>query len=235
MPKYDIIYILKEDINPEELRYSLRSIEKNFPHNKVWFIGGQPRGFRPDFAIKHRQSGETKWDKIRSSMLKAIAQPELTDKFFLFNDDFFVMKPAADPFVNYAEKTLTWRIEKGREINPWLNHYCRSLYKTREELKSLNYKEINFEVHLPMLFEKSITAASITKCSAPQMRSIYGNVNGIPYQDRDDVKINDLETVPEDADYISTTEQIFEQGKVGAFIRAAFPNPCKYEEGNNDG
>ena len=44
----DVVYVLKSNIDPEELRYSLRSVEKNFPHRYVWFVGSQPEGFKPD-------------------------------------------------------------------------------------------------------------------------------------------------------------------------------------------
>ena len=64
----DIVYILGDQPSYEELRYSLRSIEQNFPHGLVWFVGAQPRGFTPDRAVKHIQTGESKWQKIRSSM-----------------------------------------------------------------------------------------------------------------------------------------------------------------------
>lgn len=230
MPK-DIVYILREDIQPEELRYSLRSIEKNFPHGKVWFVGGQPKGFRPDIALPHQQSGANKWEKIRSSMLKVVTMPELSEQFFLFNDDFFVMKPFKGKYINMTEKTLTWRIEDLRQVYPWLNHYGRSLVKAREELKTLGRSEINFETHTPFLMQKSIVAKSILQCSSPQMRSIYGNVNAIAYKDIKDVKVYDMEEVPEDSAFLSTNDSIFESGKVGAYIRAAFPDPCKYEEG----
>ena len=233
MPKQikpDVVYILKKDIEPEELRYSLRSIEKNLPHGKVWFVGGQPKGFKPDRALKHQQSGETKWDLIRSSMLKVVTDPELSETFYLFNDDFFIMKPQRGKYINLTEKTLTWRIEKNRETYPWLNHYGRSLQKAREELKTLGCKEINFETHTPFIMEKSIVAKSILKCSSPQMRSVYGNVNAIPHKEIDDVKITNLEIIPEDASFISTTEESFKHGAVGRYIRAAFSDPCKYEE-----
>ena len=233
MPKQikpDVVYILRKDIEAEELRYSLRSL-KNLPHGKVWFVGGQPKGLRPDRSLKHEQSGETKWDHIRSSMLRVIKEPDLSETFYLFNDDFFIMKPVRGEFINFAENTLTWRIDELREVYPWLNHYGRSLVKAREELKTLGCPEINFEVHIPMLFEKSIVAQSILKCSSPQMRSVYGNVNKIPYRDRKDVKIYDLETVPEDADFISTNDETFRSGKVGEYIRSRFPHPCKYEVG----
>ena len=230
MPKKlnDIVYILKPDGITDELKYSLRSVEANFPHRRVWFVGGQPKGLTPDMALPHKQSGGNKWELIRSSMLKVITEPELTEEFFLFNDDFFIMKPVKGKFVNYAEKTLSWRIDDLKKTFPWLNHYGRTLVKAREELKCLGFGEINFEVHTPMLFNKSLVP-SIMKCSSPQMRSVYGNVNGIPYVQRDDVKIYDMETVPKDADYISTNDDIFQHGKVGEYIRDTFTKPSRFE------
>ena len=87
----DIVFALREDIDPYELRYVLRSIDKNFPHRKVWFICGQPKGLKPDGAIKHKQTGNSKWALIRSSMWEALENEEISDPFFWFNDDFFVM------------------------------------------------------------------------------------------------------------------------------------------------
>lgn len=229
MPKFDIVYILKEGIVPDELKYSLRSVEANFPHNKVWFVGGKPDGLFPDCSLYHRQYGETKWDMIKNSMLKVVAREELTDKFFLFNDDFFVMKPIKGEFINYADRTLTDRVEDFKKENGWLLPYARTLQKAREELKSLDKGEVNFDVHMPMLFEKA-KVKSILQCSSPQMRSIYGNLNDCEYIEHKDVKICDLNEVPEqDADFLSTNEKSFADGKVGQFIRGVFSTPSRFE------
>ncbi|MBR2389479.1 MAG: hypothetical protein IKA94_01635, partial [Mogibacterium sp.] len=72
----------------------------------VWFVGGCPKGYKPDRVLKHIQTGENKWERIRSSMYEVIKQDELTDEFFLFNDDFFVMKPFEGEFINYVDGTL---------------------------------------------------------------------------------------------------------------------------------
>lgn len=226
---HDIVYILKPNANPDELVYSLRSVERNFPHRLVWFIGGCPKGLKPDRYVKHEQCGLSKWDRIRSSMLKIITEPELSEEFFLFNDDFFIMKPVKRFSYNYADLTLTDRMNELRgTMNLPLNAYGRTLYKAREELKGLGCTEVNFEVHLPMLFEKS-KVPSVRKCSSPQMRSIYGNINGIKYKQKTDVKVYDLTTVPEDADYISTNDEVFLKGAVGEYIRQTFTEPSRFE------
>jgi len=231
MPKkIDIVYILKDEFNCEELRYSLRSVEKNFPHRFVWFVGGQPKGFHPDRAIQHKQVGSTKWDMIKSSMWKAVENEEVSDDFFLFNDDFFVMKKFKGKFVNYVDMTLAERIDElRRNVHPWLNPYGRTLFKAEQELVSLGCPTMNYDVHLPMMFNKELFKASINKCSSPQMRSVYGNLNAVPFVIHQDVKVYDMETVPEDPDFLSTDEDVFEKGRVGTYIREQFPTPSRWE------
>ena len=79
-----------------------------------------------------------------------------------------------------------------------------------------------------MLFEKRLIP-SILKCSSPQMRSIYGNINRVEHIQHDDVKVYDFDTVPDDPDYLSTNDKTFTQGKVGEYIRKTFPNPSRFE------
>ena len=225
---HDIVYILKETLDTDELRYSLRSVEANFPHRFVWFVGGQPAGFKPDRALPHQQTGANKWEYIRSSMLRVAREPELSEEFFLFNDDFFVMKLQTGKFVNFTDKTLGWRIGQLRKEYIVTTRYTQTLVKAHEELKIQGHPTDNYEVHLPMLFEKALIP-SILKCSSPQMRSIYGNINRVEHIQRDDVKVYDFDTVPVDPDYLSTNDKTFTQGKVGEYIRKTFPNPSRFE------
>lgn len=235
--QHDIIYILKPDIKPDELRYSLRSIDENFPHRKVFFVCGQPEGFEPDGRIRHRQTGSSKWELIKSSMWEVIRNEEVSDDFFLFNDDFFVMRPFEGEFVNYVDRTLGERVEQlRREVHKWLNPYGRTLLKAQQELHDLGATELNFDVHLPMLFNKKIAAETINRCTSPQMRSVYGNLSGCPYIDRPDVKVYDLEEIPRGSvDFLSTNDDTFTKGKVGEFIRDRFPRPSRFERGEGHG
>lgn len=228
MPKRDIVYILRENIDPFELRYSLRSVEKNFPHNKVWFIGGKAEGFKPDGAIYHKQTGPTKWDQIKSSMWKAIECEDITSEFFLFNDDFFIMKPVKGKFVNFVDRELEDRIDE-LHSSLGMSAYTRTLFKIQQELRALRLPEHNFEVHLPMLVDKQGMATALKRVSSPQMRSAYGNVNVISYKQHDDVKVYDMESVPIDSDYLSTNDETFREGTVGMFIRQSFPERSRFE------
>lgn len=230
MKKLDIVYILKQDMeDTNELRYSLRSIEKNFPFRKVWFVCGQPKGLVPDGRIVHRQQSDVKWERIKESMWQVIKNDEITDDFFLFNDDFFVMKPFKGSFTNFVDGTLERRIQELRQEFAWLKPYGRTLYKAQQELRSLGCPEMNYDVHLPMLWNKQLAMASINQCSSPQMRSVYGNINRSPYIMRGDVKVYSLEEVPDDPDFLSTNDDTFNMGAVGRYIREQFTKPSRFE------
>lgn len=228
MPR-DIVYILKPDIVPDELRYSLRSLE-NFPHRKVFFVCGCPEGFKPDGHIKHTQQGNSKWELIRSSMREVLKCDEITEDFFLFNDDFFIMKPFKGDFVNMVDGTLMRRIDELFVEKNGLNPHARTLYKLNAELTNKKLPTMNYDLHTPMLINKTLMRSSVNVCSSPQMRSAYGNINRIPYVLHPDVKVYDYNTVPKSPDFLSTNEDTFEKGKVGQYIRSTFTTPSRFEE-----
>lgn len=228
---YDIVYILKEDIAPAELTYSLRSIEKNFPHRNVWFVGGQPNGLYPDKRLPHQQIGNSKWERVKSSWKEIINCEDISEDFFLFNDDFFVLKPHQLPFLNYSWGTLDQRVKQldrnlGRRSN-----YGTSLHVLDCILRDDGYTTKNFALHLPMLLNKEMIEKTFkTYPNNNMFRSAYGNINNIQTVEHPDVKIYDLKSIPrEDWDYVSTTEQSFGLGNVGRFIRAKFPEESRFE------
>ena len=227
--KRDVVYILKRELDTEELKYSLRSVEKNFPINRVWFVGGQPKGFQNVVRLQHEQIGNCKWELIRSSMWKAVNAEDLTEEFFLFNDDFFVMKPVdTDSFINFVDGTLSRRIDE-LHTEHGMNPYCRTLFKLEQELRTMHEPTMNFDVHLPMLLNKEQVKATLYKCSSPQMRSAIGNLNRLPFVIHPDVKVYDLESVPTDETYLSTNDDTFNKGKVGKYIRETFATKSRFE------
>lgn len=225
----DLIYILKADIDTDELKYSLRSVEKNFPINRVWFVGGQPKGLEPDIRIPHVQVGNSKWEMIRSSMWKAVSDERLSEDFFLFNDDFFVMEPVdTDSFRNFVDGTLEKRIDE-LHSESGMNAYTRTLFKLEQELKTMHEPTMNFDVHLPMLLNKEQVRSTLYKCSSPQMRSAIGNINRLPFVIHPDVKVYDLESVPVNETYLSTNDDTFRKGNVGKYIRETFTTKSRFE------
>lgn len=229
--KYDIVYLLKNDIDSNEIRYSLRSIEKNFPYNKVWFVSGCPEGIKPDGFIDFQQVGDTKWKRSTSALAAACRNDEITEDFWLFNDDFFVIRKVRSikPMIS---GTLLQRCKKVEARNGNMQTgYTRQLRRAAHVLRINGYTQYDFALHVPMLINKAKALEVMNKFpDCPMFRSLYGNYCELESIKTKDVKITDLKMLPdEDAKFVSTEDKSFLKGAVGEYIRDLFPEPSKYE------
>lgn len=228
----DIVYVVKDAAFNDELRYSLRSVDKNFPHHDVFFYGGKPMYLKPDQQVVLHQIGKTKWDRVRM-MLKTIAfDDRITENFVLFNDDFFVMQPVKSlPAYEYGTlESLCERIESRNKGIP--TPYTLKLRETIAALEKDGLPAFNFELHVPFVFNRAQLLEVIERYpDIKGSRSLYGNTYLTSFTkhlvDRKIFKVNDLP--PEDAIFISTEDRAFNEGKVGKMIRAKFPDKSRWE------
>lgn len=229
MIKHDVVYILKNDYDSEELRYSLRSVVQNFPYRKIVFVGGCPKGITPDIYIPDKQEGSTKWARTMHSLQLALDTDELTEEIYLFNDDFFVMDKVTED-INWFNGTLEKRIIDLKRKNPNSSAYIRNLEIMKDKLFLKGKDTLSFALHVPFLVNRAKALDLFRNTSRLVMfRSYYGNYYEIDCRYMKDVKVYDLETIP-DTPYISTTDVSFQKGKVGIFLRKYFNQPCDYEK-----
>ena len=231
MAKHDIVYILKNNYTSDELTYSIRSVCKNFPYRKIWFYGGAPEGIMPDVLVEYQQSGNNKWEKVRGTLTAICRNDEITPDFWLFNDDFFVMKKVSklQPMV-YG--TLSGRVRRIQKKRGGRNStYSMQLNETARVLNAMGYDSLDYALHVPMLInrEKALqTLAAFPDC--PMFRSLYGNHHSIGGVITKDVKIQSESQMPTGEEiFLSTNDRSFRDGKVGRYIREAFPDRCRYE------
>ena len=225
--KHDIVYFVKESAKNEELRYSLRSL-KNFPHNKVYFYGGCPDGLNPDVHIRVNQDQPTKWANIFKMFKLACINPDITENFWLFNDDFFIMKPVKDG-PNFYEGDLYKRVVTLEDRHNGITPYSQQLRYTLQELESMGCTTINYAVHTPMLINKENGCELCNIINGPMIRCVYGNYFKIGGINHRDCKIDSKERLYKNGDYLSTNDKSF-SGKVGEQIRKYFPDKCQYEK-----
>ena len=225
----DIVYILKNKIDPYELRYSLRSL-RHFPHDKVWFYGGEPEGIKADRQVSYLQTGTNKWEKVRNSLRMVCENNEITSSFWLFNDDFFCMKDC-DGIPAIYNGTLQDRIRELRQRHG-ASEYMSKMIQTEALLRRRGLPTRNYAVHMPMLIERQKALEVLNVFDRfPMFRSLYGNYFDIGGEDRPDVKIYDLRRTPSpDAEWLSTTDGSFSKGRVGVYIRKQFTEACEYED-----
>lgn len=232
LEKLDIVYFVKDTSLNDELLHSLRSIEKNFPHNRVWFIGGCPYNLKPDKYIKVEQDKDTKWANTNVLMRVACENSEITDDFVLFNDDFFVMSPVNElPY--YYDDTLGKRVDKlsGKYVH---SRYRTNLAVCAEQLSFKGYNTLNYAVHIPMVINKEKMLKCMSKFPNGLMwRSLYGNfINPKRYERMQitDPKIWKTETHPTGNEiFLSSEDKAFRYGAVGSHIKERFIEPSRFE------
>ena len=232
--KHDVVYFVKNRDENEELVYSLRSVEKNFPHNKVWFFGGCPKGLKPDVHVPVVQNLGSKYQNVRYMLQKAVMTPELTDDFYLFNDDFFVMSKVSYvvPAVNGSLYFLIRKLN-AKYGDTYKKPYRQRLTNTANALKRMNKDCLNYELHIPMLINKQKANRIFSAFdNTVAFRSSYGNYYSLARAIHPDVKIID-DDKPYDPDihniFLSSSDHTWHYGLVGDYVRSQFPEPSRFE------
>lgn len=230
--KHDIVYILQNGYEKEEIIYSLRSICANFPHRKVWLYGGIPDGLDNICAVPYSQIGDTKWERVNNTINEICKNDEITEDFWLFNDDFFIMKKVRkiEPMTDgtlWAKANKIANRYGGRD-----SEYSKQLRQTARILRDRDFDRLNYALHVPMLINRKKGLETLKAFKGyPMFRSLYGNHHRIGGVVTDDVKIMNVTEKPTGKEtYLSTDDKSFSEGKVGEYIRKAFPDKCKYEQ-----
>ena len=181
----DFVYICK-DGNNEELRYSIRSVVESFPDSKIWVVGGKPTWYTGNY-IEVTQN----LSKYRNAIenLKALCNSEnISDKFVLMNDDFYIIKNI-DSIKDYHGGPLLEKINLYQKLNSNSN-YTRKLAATYKKIKSLGIENpLDYELHIPMVMEKEKLKQTLQNNYQFLWRSIYGNVFNVGGEQMEDVKV----------------------------------------------
>lgn len=229
MKRYDVVYILRANVKPDELRYSLRSIEKNMTHGKVWFFCGCPDGIVPDEHVRMVQAGLNKWERVRNTLIRVCKTDGVSDRFWLFNDDFYVLRRMTRtvPLHRGEIRDHVKGIE-ARHGRP--SGYSRSLKLCEARLREKGLTTLDYALHVPMLIDKAKALETLEAFpDCPMFRSLYGNYAKIGGELFDDVKTTDPnKQIPDDALFFSTSNKAF-AGSVRRQMEQMFPEPCRYE------
>jgi hypothetical protein len=212
----DIVYICRDGDN-EELRYSIRSVVKNLPHNKIWVVGGKPDWYTGNhIAVSQKRS---KYTNARNNLRAICNEARISDSFVLMNDDFYIINKVDSVPYMYAG-TLNDKIDQREDVFTG-NTYTALLKQT---LGSLSRRKktviLDYELHVPMVMEKKRLAKVLMLSGL--WRSVYGNVFDVGGVKIKDVKvynkrdrlyggsynINNLKY-----DYISSNDDSFEEVK----------------------
>ncbi|MGW5122974.1 hypothetical protein ACWEQ7_02735 [Streptomyces sp. NPDC004069] len=232
----DIVYVVKPGDDNEELRYSLRSLAAHLPHERVWLAGHRPAWVSDEVGhIPVAQKG-SRFRNSTGNLHAACEHPDVAEHFVYFNDDFFLMQPLDQVPVLHRGDV--------REVIAATPHsqYRVGAMQTLAVMRRIGLDGdgplLSYELHLPMPMSKAhMLKVLLAGASVPALhkRTLYGNFHHIGGDQVTDVKIKGPYDPGPDGPFLSTTEASFERGAVGERIRAAFPEPCRYETDTGPG
>lgn len=233
----DLLYILGRGSKwrNNEIRFSLRSVEKYLPHARIFIVGECPKFLR---NVVHIPAIDPYENKIANAIFKiraACREIDLSERFILMNDDFFLLRPIkriepmilgtlSDALANHSTKA---------------GYYFNAIRKTQDLISAAGQKALDYEVHAPMILEKqkflSLTDA-VEWTEGFLFRSLYGNTFEIGGKKRKDTKVHRIDQLEDLAQYdiISTADRVVLRPEFQHFIYNLFPTPCRYEDPATD-
>ena len=229
----DIVYLLREGEN-DELRYSLRSVEQNFPHDRIIFYGGKPDHIEPDEYIHIEQNQPTAQWNTRMMLELACKNNNISEDFWLFNDDFFVMQKITDLRPRHQGRIID-HINEVETLHGMPTPYTELLRHQLATIKKFMNPEnaLDYALHMPMLINRKKALLTLqTFPNEPMFRSLYGNhrqLGGIEVRDCKFGTIREPKTMQ--TEFLSTSDEAFRGADVGQYIREQFKEPSRWEHG----
>lgn len=231
----DVVYIVRPGDKNDELRHSLRSLS-NLKHDRVFFAGYKPSWVQGVEHIDVEQIPGQKHPNSLRNQWAAYTNEDVSNEFYLFNDDHFVMQKFDElPVMHWGE--LNHALSTCNTLGA---SFALSMATTRDILLDLGLPTINYQLHVPLLIPKQQMEYVFRNFETPAPNgawihqvTIAGNMfgwGGVKFEK--DVKVHELYTLPqgiERASFLSTSDRSFEYGLIGQYIRAQFPEKCEYE------
>jgi hypothetical protein len=234
----DIVYIVAKGSHwqDNELRYSLRSLEKfGLDVGKVFIIGEKP-SFINEEAI-HIPYRDVYANKARNIMCKihwACRDTRVSQNFVLMNDDYFLLNP-----IKLSESKFYYKCDLERSIVIQQNEYQKYCAETLKILKERGLPHKNFDVHLPVIYNKDkfFDVAAKYDCTGRYsyiVKSIYCNTLKIEGILQDDCKISypyatqKIQQLNEKRSVFSIADGSL-NNSMKAYIMNLYPTKSKYE------
>ena len=229
--KMDLVYLYKHppyggDI---ELRYSLRSAEKFLDFDEVYIVGDRPEFLQGLNHIEFIEPGADRHRNSSNKIFKVADTLEISENFIFMNDDFFLLTEMR-PVPNY---TIS--------IDHWFKTYYSLSWRQTRMLKTMELLSRNievFEVHAPMILNKTNILKLVNKYQLPQgsmFRTLYGNEYAdetvkLPkdYKATDDLSLQKM--LKEEPPFFSTSDELVVTPLSKKILQELYPVPSRYEK-----
>lgn len=214
-------------LNDAELRYSLRSVEKNLSgYGKVFIVGRKPTWIHNITYIEAKDQFEVPDRNIMTKIMKACESPEVSETFLYMNDDHFLMHEfEIDKFPFFYSETIEAYLQRRG-----MDGYGQRVRNTYDYLSKNDLPTKYFDSHTPILIEKKRFKEIMNKVDWNKkygfvIKSLYANSLKIEGQLEKDHK---SESTPRKNDPVySTTPK--PKAAVTRFLSEVFNKKSRYE------
>jgi len=234
----DVLYILGtgSQWQDNELRYSLRSLEKYALNVGRVFVTGENPGFlSPEVVFTPcNDPGPRAFNHIHK-VRATIERTDISERFLLnYDDNFFTSPVDIDSYPFFFKGTLPDRTETHRA-------YRYSLIEARHFLEKHGKPILNFSVHCPCIYERQKFMAleeawqiGARKPHGIAVRAVYCNWHGVTPEFMADCKLKTVKS-KEEASLAIEGRHVFSihddslPNGVANMIREMYPRPSRWE------
>lgn len=192
----------------KEIYKCVELIRKNLPHRNIFICGDNPE-IDDTIYIERNKTGGTRYLDAERNIRLALEDERLSDEFYLFNDDFFILKPIKEVPLYHAGDIET--VIKEKESTIKTHAYAVALKNTKRWLEKKGIDDIvAYTLHLPVKMNKQ-KRLEISDLIMPELekgkqlltKTIYFNIYPETSCIKKDVKVYGNED-PKDEVYLST-------------------------------
>lgn len=233
----DVVYTLGtgSEWDNNEIRYSLRSIEKHLKgYGKIFIVGECPEWLTNVIHIPFNESGHAS-KNILDKLMLACNDERVSEDFMFFNDDFFLI--ANTNIKNYPFYFQNHLPREKKSSDDYYNEYTHNTYL---ELKKRGLPTFNFDVHHPIIYNKKKFIEILSQYDFSKkliIKSIYCNHQFIQGKFIGDVKIkgpikaHQISAVLKNRHIFSTSNECLTDPKsdLPNYLFNQFPNSSIYE------
>lgn len=183
----DVVYVVGTGSkwNDEELRYSLRCLEKYTRHRNVYIIGHKPHFVQNVIHVPQKDTAK-KEASIAAKVCTACIQEDISQEFLFMNDDHFIIKDVdIDNYPFYHQDKINVEVQK-RLRSP----YRDKIERTRQYLgDAADF----YDIHVPIRYDKTLFPIIMTEAPWNRgemvVKSLYANKAGVKGTFRKDIKL----------------------------------------------
>lgn len=230
--RVDIVIPYKSTYDNLELKYALRSIEKNFKNLGNVFIVGDLPDWATNVVHVYNSNNQHKRLNVGYALRMALWQDELRENIVIWHDDMFLLKE--------LETIPIWHGKSIKELSRLYNGMYPSSYYTRKiKTTGLPTELPHFELHIPMPANKKLLAEQLgdhppEKSYLMRTKYMVDNTDPSAWEYHDDVKIHSYSGSKGWQDqerfdtFVSSADSTF-NGVILPVLREMFPEKSKFE------